>query len=168
MSSEDRVQALRPATGIIVTYRGSTEESASGHVETREEEYVCLRNGEYRRIRMAWTKKFLPFDSYSSILSDEPITATEYAQAAQGRQVEDTPELLALMKRKGEVQKELEDMRPCCPKCKRSMAYRYSSKTKKYFWGCPIFPNCTGLRNITEAQQQKIAEAEKIGVNFLR
>jgi ssDNA-binding Zn-finger/Zn-ribbon topoisomerase 1 len=42
----------------------------------------------------------------------------------------------------------VKSVRPSCPNCQQLMMLRTNQATGTRFWGCRLYPNCTGTREV--------------------
>lgn len=140
----------------IVEVGSELKESASGHVETDTSRYVCLIEGEPAEITVVWTKNYLKAGGGFKVLSERPLTETQYNTIVHGKKFLDTEEALDEIKRSDERRARIEAATPSCPKCGQKMIVRDGPYSK--FWGCPSYPKCHGIRKLTREYMDIIRE----------
>jgi len=60
----------------------------------------------------------------------------------------DKDDLTQHLARKADIEKELYRLTPMCPYCDRKMKQCIANRSGKPFWGCPVFPHCSGFRGM--------------------
>jgi hypothetical protein len=154
-TSESRSRVLG-VTGAVVLAR-RVEESSCGRFATTTEEIACIRSGVFhRRVRVAWTKDFMTGNENNKIISDDPISESEYLTAYKNH---------PLTNLRDDLRDELNQLRPVCSACEAGMELKQGPSSE--FWGCPFFPKCRGkTRNLSIVFRRKLEEARKVGVIF--
>lgn len=132
-------------------------ESASTHADTTTHVYVCYIKDKPHKVTAVWSTNVYktPAGGFS-VHSIKPITETEYAEAAAGKPVLDTPEALQNIARLKQARTELEALFPTCPTCNTKMVQRSSYRGS--FWGCQRYPKCKGTRQLGPDVRQRITQ----------
>jgi hypothetical protein len=170
-------------SGIVVT---DYKEKELGNAYSRELTYetvVAKKGAGFVKVVLRKSVSFSPGSGGTDIGKDseEAITHAEYQAATKRKIIPDTPAGLAqvqktkdtiaagyayqaeLRAKRAPFYAQLDKLTPNCPDCGKKMIQKSKKgDSSALFWGCPTFPRCDGLQNMTTEQRRLIDQIAAI------
>lgn len=146
--------------GIAVLSSEWHEERSGYQNEHTVEEIVCRIGGVPHQLTVHWLQKFgwgAGLDYH--LLDRREITEDDYLRLCSTHRVLDSPEYHEKLRRARATRRQIDELKPTCPKCQSMMTHRSSQYGD--FWGCPNYPRCKGTRQWDKQLESSIRELEQ-------